>query len=67
MSPAPRNPPRRTVTGEILGRWAIALVLVPVILPAVLLAGGHVTAAMFIWGIVIMTVVALVRSRPRRH
>jgi hypothetical protein len=33
----------------------------------VLLAGGHVTAAMLIWGIVIMTAVALMRGRSARR
>jgi hypothetical protein len=57
---------RRSVAGEIFGRWAVALVLVPVVLPVVLLGGGHVTVGMLIWGIAIMTVVALVRGRPGR-
>jgi hypothetical protein len=71
MSPVGRTPPRRSVTGEILGWWVIAAALVPFVLPVVLLADGHVTAAMLIWGIVIMTVLALARgsasssTRPR--
>lgn len=67
MNPGRPAPPRRSVVGEIVGRWAVALVLVPFVLPVVLLGGGHVTAAMLIWGVVIMTVVALVRGRPRRR
>jgi hypothetical protein len=63
--PAPRR--RRSVTWEILGRWVIALALVPVVLPVVLLAGGHITAAMLIWSIAIMTLVALVRGRSGRR
>jgi hypothetical protein len=63
VSPEPAPPPRRTVTGEILGRWAVALVLVPIVLPVIFLTGGHVTTAMLIWTIVIMTVLALVRGR----
>jgi len=67
MSPAGRTPPRRTITWEILGRWVIAVALVPVVLPVILLGGGHVTAAMLIWGIAIMTVVALARGRSARR
>jgi hypothetical protein len=67
MSPAGRTPPRRSVTWEILWRWVIALALVPFVLPVILLGGGHVTAALLIWAIVIMTVVALVRGRSARR
>jgi len=67
MSPGRPTPRRRPVTWEILGRWVIALALVPVGLPLVLLSGGHVTAAMLIGAIAVMTVVALVRGRPGRR
>ena len=65
MSPSRPSRSRRTVTGEILGRWVIALVLVPVGLPVILLAGGHVTAGLLIWAIAVMTMVAIVRGARR--
>jgi len=67
MSPARRTPPRRTITWEIARWWVYALLLVPVVLPVILLGGGHVTAAMLIWGIAIMTVVGLARGRSARR
>jgi hypothetical protein len=45
----------------------VALVLVPVVLPVTLLADGHVTAAMLIWGVAIMVIVALARGHSRRR
>jgi hypothetical protein len=63
MSHARRTPPRRTVAGELVGRWLVAFLLVPFVLPVILLAGGHVTAALLIWAIAIMVIMALVRRR----
>jgi hypothetical protein len=67
MSRARRTPPRRSVTWEILGRWVIAFALVPFALPVILLVGGHVTAALLIWGITVMVVVALVCGHSARR
>ena len=57
--------PRRTITGEILGRWAIALALAPVGLVVLAFSGGRVTAGLLIVLIAVMVVVALVRAARR--
>jgi hypothetical protein len=67
VNPAGRTPPRRSVTREILGRWVIAVALVPFALPVILLAGGHVTAAMLIWALAIMVIVALAHGHSTRR
>ncbi|MGH3254811.1 MAG: hypothetical protein ACRDOU_05275 [Streptosporangiaceae bacterium] len=57
---------RRTITGEIVGRWVIAFALVPIGLLVLLPAHGHVTGGLLIWLIGIMVVVAIVRA-SRHH
>jgi len=67
MSSPGRTPRRRSIAGELIGRWVIAVALVPIGLPVILLAGGHVTAAMLILGIAIMVIVALARGHSTRR
>ena len=63
-----RTPPRRrSITGELVGRWAIAVALVPVALIVLAFSGGHVTGPLLITLIVIMVIIAIARAGSRRR
>ena len=64
---AERTRPRRTVGGEILGRWLIAIVLLPAGLLVLAFTGGRATGALLIWLIAVMVVIALIRGHSGRR
>ncbi|MGH3222616.1 MAG: hypothetical protein ACRDPY_28620 [Streptosporangiaceae bacterium] len=60
------QPRHRTSAGwEIARWWVYALVLTPFVLPFVLLAHGHINAAMVIWAFAIVVVIAVARGAKR--
>ena len=59
-----RRPVRRKgILGEFAGPWIGALLIAPLVLPFLLLSGGHETAALWIGVIAIGTVLAIARAR----